>query len=324
MSDIILLSIPLVILCQSVSSQQLPLFSQYTFDAFLLNPAAAGSEGYTVVNLTTRAQWVGVDGAPETGNFTYQTRIMKRDYIISNAPVKKRYEYPQNSGRVGLGFGIYYDRAGLIDQTCAFFTYAYHIARSSDQFSLGVTFSLLQYKIDASQIPPSELQSNTFSNGKFVIYNPDASVGAYYTNQNLFCGLSVLQLSQGVVHFQNYDNQSFILYRTSYFTGGYKFELDNVTVLEPSVFLKATELWAFQLDATLKLIYDNRFWIGLAYRTSSTFIASFGVKVDKLYIGYAFDYSLTGLLYDSYGSHELMVAMKFGDNTRRYRWMERY
>jgi len=26
----------------------------------------------------------------------------------------------------------------------------------------------------------------------------------------------------------------------------------------------------------------------------------------------------------SYGSHEFMVAIKFGDNARRYRWLNRY
>ena len=35
-------------------SQQVPLYSQYMLNGFLLNPAVAGSEGYTAVNLTAR------------------------------------------------------------------------------------------------------------------------------------------------------------------------------------------------------------------------------------------------------------------------------
>jgi hypothetical protein len=52
---IALLNIALLIFNQTLTSQQLPIFSQYTFNAFLLNPAVAGAEGYTAINLTSRA-----------------------------------------------------------------------------------------------------------------------------------------------------------------------------------------------------------------------------------------------------------------------------
>ena len=47
-------------------SQQVPLYSQYMLNGFLLNPAAAGSEGYTAVNLTAREQWIGLQNGPGT------------------------------------------------------------------------------------------------------------------------------------------------------------------------------------------------------------------------------------------------------------------
>ena len=34
--------------------QQAPLYRQYMLNGFLLNPAAAGSEGYTAINLTIK------------------------------------------------------------------------------------------------------------------------------------------------------------------------------------------------------------------------------------------------------------------------------
>lgn len=36
----------------SINAQQVPLYSQYMMNGFLLNPAVAGSEGYTAINLT--------------------------------------------------------------------------------------------------------------------------------------------------------------------------------------------------------------------------------------------------------------------------------
>ena len=68
----------------------------------------------------------------------------------------------------------------------------------------------------------------------------------------------------------------------------------------------------------------TKFWLGLGYRTGSTFIGSLGINVNRFYAGYAYDYSSRGLLNNSFGSHELMMTLILGDNVRRYKWIERY
>lgn len=47
-------------------AQQLPLYSQYMMNSFLLNPAIAGSVDYFPVILTARRQWVGINNGPST------------------------------------------------------------------------------------------------------------------------------------------------------------------------------------------------------------------------------------------------------------------
>ena len=56
----------LYLLRQSDCCPALPLYSQYLYNKFLINPAHAGSDGYTSLNLTVREQWVGYAGAPRT------------------------------------------------------------------------------------------------------------------------------------------------------------------------------------------------------------------------------------------------------------------
>ena len=70
--------------------EQVPLYSQYMLNGFLLNPAVAGSEGYTAVNMTAREQWVGMKHAPGTYALSFQTRILKNSYISRDAAVRKR------------------------------------------------------------------------------------------------------------------------------------------------------------------------------------------------------------------------------------------
>ena len=79
-----------------------------------------------------------------------------------------------------------------------------------------------------------------------------------------------------------------------------------------------------QADIGLTYIANQAFWAGLSYRTSGAIIANLGVKKDNLFIGYAFDFTLQEIQRVTYGTHEITVALKFGDSIRKYRWLDRY
>lgn len=315
------------ILCchaETVMAQQLPVYSQYTFNAFLLNPAVAGAEGYTAINVTSREQWVGIEGAPSTHCISIQTRIMKRDYIETNASIRKRYLRPLRSGKVGLGAYIYRDHIGLTDQTGVQLTYAYHIAGAKSQFSMGMTLSVSQYKLDVGELKLPDVNDKLINNEAMSMIIPDVNVGVYYTNQGMFVGFSAFNLMQASIMFGSYRNNDFRMKRQYNIVGGFKYDLDERYTIEPSAYFKMSEQWKPQSDIVLKLIYDRKFWLGLGYRYTGTVIGTVGMKLSRFYVGYAYDYSANSLSYYSYGTHELMLALKLGDNTRRYRWMERY
>jgi type IX secretion system PorP/SprF family membrane protein len=304
-------------------AQQLPVYSQYSFNAFLLNPAAAGAEGYTSVNSTSRQQWLGVEGAPVTYSLSLQSRIMKRNFVSSGSSVKKRYQAPR-SGRVGLGAYIYKDRIGLLDQTGTEFTYAYHLAGTKSQLSLGVTFSFFQFKLNKEGLRLPNATDKLINNEPMIMYIPDANVGVYYTNQSLFFGFSVYHLSKASIMFGPYKDKNFRLQRQYNTTAGFIYHINDLLVLEPSCYIKVSEQWRLQGDITAKLIYDSKMWFGVGYRNPQIAVATIGFKVNRFYLGYGFDYSSNPLSIYSSGTHELMLAIKLGDNVRRYRWMERY
>ena len=81
----------LITVCMTARGQQLPLYSQYLYNKFLINPAVAGSDGYTSVNLTAREQWVGYKGAPRTFSFSFQTRMLKRGYMLKRTNTGGRF-----------------------------------------------------------------------------------------------------------------------------------------------------------------------------------------------------------------------------------------
>jgi len=309
-----------------VNAQQTPLYSQYTFSPFVLNPAAAGAEGYTTINLTSRNQWVGIEGAPRIYSASVQTRVMKQGLIRHNMPMKRRYNQLFHNGRVGLGLNFYNYHAGQIDQTGAQITYAYHYNfNGNSQLSMGITLGFLKFKVNANKLQLIDMMDDpVYINNKVSFYIPDANIGLYYSDRNKYIGFSILQLLQASIHISNYDDEDFLIYRQFYLVGGYQYSLNSKDVLEASVYLKSSEQLRFQIDASIKFIHNSMFWIGLGYRSELTFIGSTGLSINRFYFGYAYDYSPKGLLNNSYGSHEVMLALKLGDNVRRYRYLDRY
>jgi len=309
-------------------AQQMPQYSQYMMNGFLLNPALAGNDGYTAINLTAREQWLGFSNAPMTHALSFQTRLLKTSYISKSTSVRKKFKRPTRGGRIGLGANLFNDRNGIIDRTGLQVAYAYHIPLKSTnkaQLSFGLSADFYQFKIDEDQIRAFDADDPLLLEYDKVLYIPDANFGVYYTTAEYYAGFSAMQLFRASLKLGKNGSSDYRTMRHYYLTGGYLFELNIDFALQPSVLIKASDyLNSFQVDFTLKTYYKEDYWLGLSYRTSDAMIIMAGVKVDQYFIGYAFDYSLSSIRKHSFGSHEFMVAVKFGSNARRYRWLNRY
>ncbi len=315
-----------MILSLTASGQQLPLYSQYLYNKFLINPAVAGSDGYTSWNLTAREQWVGYSGAPRTFSFSGQTRLLKRSYILKQSSARKQVFRPKSDGKVGLGGYIFSDRNGLITRTGIQGSYAYHLwLHNSTQLSFGLSFTGYHYKIDEEQInfedPNEPWMNNELRRGIFV---PDAAFGIYLLNAKYNAGFSAEQLFRGSAKIGSEAYKYFSMDRHYYLFGSYYFELNSMTELEPSLLLMMSDQFKPQADIGVTYIYNKGFWAGLAYRTNGAVIANVGVKHTRIFIGYAFDFTLQEIQRITYGTHEITLAVKLGDSARKYRWLDRY
>jgi len=325
MRRFLLLIILMFIMVLQANAQQLPLYSQYVMNGYLLNPAVAGSDGYTSFNLTAREQWLGFTDAPQTRSFSAQTRLLKRSYVIKRRSVSNRKFKPSTKGRVGLGGFIYHDRNGAVERIGFQGSYAYHIFLKDNQLSFGLSGGLFQFRIREDDITYLDEGDMVIEEGiRKVLYVPDANFGVYYLNYQYFAGFSVNNLFQSYLKLGNRALEDFKQLRHYYLMGGYRYIFSQDHELEPSVLIKATERFTLQADLGIKYYYRQDYWAGLVFRTNGTFISLIGVRFNQLYIGYAFDYNLSSIRKYSWGSHELVIALKFGDSARRYRWLERY
>lgn len=306
--------------------QQLPLYSQYVLNGFLVNPAMAGYDGYTSFNTTARQQWLGFHQAPRTYSASWQTRVLKRSYKIVGRDVKNNNRLKQSTrGRVGLGAYIINDVNANVARTGLAFSYAYHIIMNNQQLSFGLSAKAFQYRINRDALTFGE-EGDPVVNGNFqtVAYSPDFDFGMFFQDRNYFIGASISNLLENAVKIGGSEIADFRTYRHYWVMGGYRFNLTQNLDLEPLTLLKTTENWNPQGDFTVKLHYDEQFWGGLSYRTNQSVIMLLGVRVDNLYFGYSFDWAFSEIGHFNYGSHEITLSVKLGDNARRYRWLNRY
>ena len=323
-----------ILIAASVFAQQVPMYSQYVMNGFLINPSMAGLDGYTAFNLTIREQWVGFSDAPATYAASFQTRLLKNSYISKSTSVRKKMPKPTKGGNVGVGGYVFNDRNGIMRRTGILAAYAYHIQVGQNgtlpsYLSLGLAGTFYQYAIDLNgNLMLTDLDDDFLNSYDRVIYIPDFNFGATYSNDKFYVGFTMSSLSRGSILLSNTGDNRRSEMGHYYLTGGIKFKFPGAPDLElrPSAMIKSSDMLfkTVQMDLTARIYYKEDYWLGLSYRTNDAIIALLGLKYDRFHFAYAFDFALTDIRKQSFGSHEITLAVKFGESARRYRWLNAY
>ena len=325
----ILLILIFGLLCGLSYSQQLPIYSQYLMNNFMLNPAVAGADGYASVNITTRQQWTGLEGAPKMNSVSFQSRFIKQGYRINQKKSGKNALRPKTDGKVGLGGYIYNYQSGLIQRTGFQFSYVYNLwIHRKTQLSLGLGLTGYHFRIKEEDIIFENMEDPVLAGDlKRGIFVPDAAFGAYLLNERYTFVFSIDQLLGGTAKFGSTAFSNYTMDRHMYMMGSYSFFFGRENEVQPNFIIRMSEQLKPQMDLGLTYIFDNfknSFWVGLRYRTINAIIVGVGVRADHLHVGYAFDFSFSQLQKLTYGTHEISLAFKFGAPQKRFRWLNRY
>ena len=125
-----------MLLSGTIQAQQIPLFSGYLVNPYLLSPSFAGDFQHKErgrIMALSRIQFAEIEGAPTT-------YMLSADALLG-------------SKKMGLGGLVYSDSYGLLNKTGANFTYAYHLSiNSTTQVSMGLSAELMQHGIDFERV----------------------------------------------------------------------------------------------------------------------------------------------------------------------------
>ena len=279
----------------STFAQQDAMVSQYMFSGLALNPAYAGSHQFSNATLLARKQWTGMPGAPSTQFLSY--------------------EGPLANKKVGIGAVLMNDRIGVTNTTQLNGSYAYHLpVNEKTKLSMGLSAGLSYYSAKLTDLKYWDTDV-VFENDVRSTYMPNFGAGLYLYSDRYYIGISV-------PHLINYDPSTTLnlkikdvqkLVRHYYFNAGIAIDLNDKLTLKPSFLMKFVPNAPIEFDLNTNLLIDKKVWIGVSYRTNDAVVGIVEFLATKqLRIGYAYDFTVSGLRTYSGSTHELMLAYDFG------------
>ena len=291
-----ILTIICAFILQSMYSQQDSQYTQYMYNTPLVNPAYAGSRETITAFLLHRNQWVGLDGAPVTNNFSI------------NMPV--------GDSNFGVGLNFVNDEIGPVSENEISADLAYFIQVSENyKLSLGLKGTANLFQLDVNKLRIFDPSDPQFQNVD-TEFSPNVGAGLYLFSDKTYFGLSVPNFFES---YRYNDNNVEITKEKMhfYFIAGHVFTISPNIDFKPAVLSKIVEGAPLQADVTANFLFFDKLTLGAAYRWDASVSALAGFQIsDSWFIGYGYDLETTKLANYNSGSHEIFLRYEVFNRSR--------
>lgn len=283
------------------------------------NPAFTGSTDFLRIRGAARLQWIGVSNAP-------------RSFLAAaDSP------FPIGKSRLGAGVTAMQESLGLFSNLLISAQVSYKLKLFKGILSIGVQPSYYNSKFRGSDvvlpdgddyhqssdtsIPTRDLTGNHF----------DLSAGVSFSHKYFSVGISCLHILSPRVNMsiegtESNDTQEYEteLPRALYLTAYGNIPLKNTLFeLQPSLLL-TSDLAGFTGVVGMRTTYNKFLSVGLAYRYQDAIGITIGGEFKNFFLGYAYEYPVSGINKASWGSHEIVAGYSLkldfsGNNKHRHR-----
>lgn len=300
-ATLIILVFLVILLPKEIKAQQEPGLTQYMNNPMSFNPAYAGTKDAISGVMQSRLQWVGFDGAPQTHIFS----------LHSPAPIFEDF--------VGLGFHYAKDKIGPLEHDDFFLSYSYRmIVHEGGMLSFGLSSGIETRKVGLSSLNYLDRNDPTYYTDVNEHTSLNFGFGAFYYTDDYYVGLSIPKL-RSVTYNEDmpmpeddpWDDRE--TYQRHFFlTGGYIYDLDPEWTIRPSLLAKYTAGTPLSMDLNVTARYQDMIAAGLGYRFGDSFGAMVQVLAYQyIWVGYAYDFGVTGLRHHNRGTHEITLSFDF-------------
>ncbi len=296
----------LMLFTGNVSAQD-PEYSQFFANPLYLNPALAGTTELPRVAINYRNQWPQKGAAFNTYSLSYDQLLPKLN--------------------AGLGFQIIHDQEpnNVIKTNFATISYSYHLKLGYESFmTLGLQAGMVYKQFNmANLVFPSGINQLTGEITGWVSqlyadenkFYPDFGFGALGQHGEFFWGAALHHLTRPDESVFEGDQKGRLPIKTTVHAGARLHRLhygllSREFTLSPNILYRHQGSFK-QLNLGIYMI-EKTFIMGGWYRNNLDFrpdalIALVGIAIDRLQLGYSFDFTLSKLSNYSYGSHEISL-----------------
>ncbi|MCK0137183.1 type IX secretion system membrane protein PorP/SprF [Arenibacter sp. S6351L] len=284
-------------------AQQLPQYTQYMYNTSTINPAYVNENNRMDATLSYRAQWIGIDGAPETKALTVSG-------IINN--------------KIGLGINIFKDNIGPSTEFSSNAVFSYYLNLSKKvKLSLGLNAGIDFFEVDYSKGSYYDQNDVLFSYDDYYNALPVIGAGTYIFSDNWYVGFSIPNM---LINQSNVESDKNLIHRDNhiYIIAGYVIDVSATVKLKPSILVKTIDHAPLTIDASLNVLFLQKFTLGASHRLKDSYSAMAGFQISKnFFMGYSYDYSISDIGNYNQGSHEIILKYlmpRWGPNARSPRF----
>ena len=273
-----------------VQAQQDPNYTQYMYNMSVINPAYAGSKENLSGGLLYRSQWVGIEGAPNTGTF------------FLHSPVGKN---------VGLGLSVISDKIGPVQENNVYADFSYTLNMGGEhRLAFGLKAGATMHKVDFGVIYPTLPDQDP--NDPFSGSNPNATFlnvgsGVFYYTQKYYVAFSVPNMLKA--KYLDFSGTKYGTEVLHYFlTGGYVFDVNPNLKFKPFAMVKSSLNAPTSFDVSTNFLLYDKLELGATYRLEDSFGAMVNFAITpSLKVGYAYDHVISDIKTVAPASHEFIL-----------------
>ncbi|MCH5218269.1 MAG: PorP/SprF family type IX secretion system membrane protein [Muribaculaceae bacterium] len=303
----------------TMKAQDELMLSQHWALPTFYNPANTGNTDFLRIRGGARLQWLGIENAPRSFFGAADT-----PFLVGGK-------------RIGVGVTAMQESLGLFANLNIGLQVSYKLNLGKGTLSIGLQPAYFNSQFKGSKvvlpdgddyhqgsdtsIPTQDLTGNHF----------DLSAGISWTHRFFTVGLSCMHLLNPKVNLtmqgsQSNEQQQYQteLPRQLYLIADGNIPLKNTLFeLQPSLLLTSDLSW-FTGEIAMRATYNKFLSFGVLYRYQDAVGVTIGGEYKNFFLGYAYEYPLSGINKASSGSHELVAGYSLkldfsGKNKNKHR-----
>ena len=271
----------------------MPHYSYFTYNYLNYNPAVTGFTPCMELKFGYRRQWMGFQGAPNTGFANVHGKFGQ-----------KKYNYH------GIGMLVENDNAGPFATTSINLNYAYHM-RLARQYMLasGIGLGFSQYRLDYGKITLEDQSSNSdplnASVSTFIF--PVINLGFWLYNTSHYYGFSIRNLTSPKI--KGLPGSKLVRHYT--FAYGKSIKISDELAFKPAVLMNYASKSRVSLEAQAIVAYKNQVSLGVGARGGNglTFLLKLDV-VRYITFAYAYDLTMSKMRNPGASTHEITIGLR--------------